>query len=85
MTRCAKHRFQLGNHHCGLDGPGVFLHSDSDIETKISQKNFEAGTLKNKKCEGMCFVVCFSVPVIVCTRFATTRDEAVSYCTEGPV
>ena len=59
MMRCAKRRFQpspttarpsLENHRGGLDGLGVFLHFDSDIETKIPQnKNFGTGTPTNTK------------------------------------
>ena len=48
MMRCAQRRFQpspntprpsLENHRGGLDGLGVFLHCDSNIEAKIPQKD----------------------------------------------
>jgi hypothetical protein len=48
--------------------------------------NFETGTLKNKNAMG-CVSLFVLVLVIVfhVFFFATTRDETLSTCTEGPV
>ena len=94
--RCAKRRFQpspntarpsLETYRGGLDGLGVFLHFDSDIETKIPQnKNFGTGTPTNRNCDGIFVVVRVGVQAI---DFQVLRqhigDEAVSYYNECPI
>ena len=96
MMRCAQRRFQpspntprpsLENHRGGLDGLGVFLHFDSDIETKIPQnKNFGTGTPTNKKCDGIFVVVRVDVQAIdVQFLRRSLCDETVSYYSECPI
>ena len=58
MMRCAQRRFQpspntprpsLENHRGGLDGLGVFLHFDSNIEAKIPQKELRNWNTNKQK------------------------------------
>ena len=92
MTRCVKRRFQpststarpgSGNHRWPRRPWCISAfrvgHRNQDPANELRNWNAE-----KQKCDGMCFVVCFSAGYYF-SRFATTRDETVFTCTEGPV
>ena len=93
--RCAKRRFQpspntarqsLENYRGGLDGLGVFLYFDSDIETEIPQnKTSELERQQTKTAMGylLLFVLVFRLSCFKTLR-QNIRDETVSYYNECP-
>ena len=86
MMRCAQRRFQpspntprpsLENHRGGLDGLGVFLHFDSNIEAKIPQKELRNwNTNKQKTAMGYLslFVLVFRQSIFkLCDKTSATK------------
>ena len=87
MMRCAKRRFQpspntarpsLETYRGGLDGLGVFLHFDSDIETKIPQRKLQNWNTNKQKlrwdiCRCSCWCSGYWFPSFATTHLRRSR------------